>query len=214
MVLEHIAASASTPARTSTRRSTGSRARTAGQRMRQDPGAQFIGPACVIDVTTRSTRTRPPAHGGGIKAWDEHMGRFRRTWGCCVPGGDGGPTRDSFLNLGADGPHSPGFHAAASLMLATSATSSRRRQTVGSDAGRPRLRPGVSESHHHARHRQVRPRQPREPRSAAADRRAPTAPLKIVNGPRQPSARRRPGAGADHDRGRSPPRPAMQNRAA
>ena len=55
---------------------------------------------------------------------------------CCAPTGASAPHEDEFLNIGADGAHSPGFHQDASAFLA------QERdilgvgvETVGTDAG-------------------------------------------------------------------------------
>ena len=102
------------------------------------PVRRFVGPACVIDVT-REVAADPdflltPER---IEAWEAEHGR--------IPAGSwvllrtdwskrGGPA--AFLNMAADGPHTPGFHMAASELLA------RGRdvlgvgvETVGTDAG-------------------------------------------------------------------------------
>jgi kynurenine formamidase len=102
------------------------------------PARRFVGPACVIDVTkevaTNSDFLLMPEH---INAWEQKHGR--------IPAGswvllrtDWSKRKDaaSFLNVGSDGPHSPGFHKTTSELLA------RERdvlgvgvETVGTDAG-------------------------------------------------------------------------------
>lgn len=102
------------------------------------PVQQFVGPACVIDVT-KAVASNPdflltPDH---ILAWEKDYGR--------IPGGawlllrtDWSKRTDpqAFLNVQEDGLHSPGFHKTASEFLA------HERdilgvgvETVGTDAG-------------------------------------------------------------------------------
>jgi len=102
------------------------------------PARRFVGPACVIDVTQEVAMypdfLLTPEH---IQAWEAAHGRIppgawvllRTDWSKRTGAQD-------FLNVGADGPHSPGFHRAASELLA------RERdilgvgvETVGTDAG-------------------------------------------------------------------------------
>jgi kynurenine formamidase len=102
------------------------------------PVRRFVGPACVIDVTAEVAKDEDfllrPEH---IAAWEKVHGRIpsgawvllRTDWSKRTD-----PT--SFLNVRADGPHSPGFHRTASELLA------RERdvlgvgvETVGTDAG-------------------------------------------------------------------------------
>ena len=102
------------------------------------PVRRFVGPACVIDVSKDVAKNNDfllmPEH---VTAWETSNGR--------IPSGawvllrtDWSKRKDaaSFLNVGADGPHSPGFHQTTSELLA------RDRdvlgvgvETVGTDAG-------------------------------------------------------------------------------
>ena len=102
------------------------------------PVRRFVGPACVIDVSQEVAKNNDfllmPEH---VVAWEAAHGR--------IPAGawvllrtDWSKRKDakSFLNVGADGPHSPGFHKTTSELLA------RDRdvlgvgvETVGTDAG-------------------------------------------------------------------------------
>jgi kynurenine formamidase len=102
------------------------------------PARRFMGPACVIDVTADVAKNEDfllmPEH---VEAWEKKHG--------AIPAGawvllrtDWSRRSDpvKFLNVRADGPHSPGFHAATSELLA------KRRdvlgvgvETVGTDAG-------------------------------------------------------------------------------
>jgi kynurenine formamidase len=102
------------------------------------PARRFVGPACVIDVTA-DVATNPdfllmPEH---IVAWEESHGRIPAgAWVLLRTGWSKRAEPEAFLNVAADGPHSPGFHKSASELLA------RDRdvlgvgvETVGTDAG-------------------------------------------------------------------------------
>ena len=102
------------------------------------PVSRFIGPACVIDLSADAAADPDvlvtPAR---IAEWEDAHGR--------IPGGAwvlvrtdwsrrGDPAQ--FLNLAADGPHSPGFEAAASRLLANERdVLGVGVETVGTDAG-------------------------------------------------------------------------------
>jgi len=103
------------------------------------PAGRFVGPACVIDVT-REVAADPdfllmPAH---VEAWEREHGRIPpNAWVLLRTGWSARADAKEFLNVQADGPHSPGFHRSTSELLA------RDRQvlgvgveTVGTDAGR------------------------------------------------------------------------------
>lgn len=102
------------------------------------PAGRFIGPACVIDVTADVEKDEDflltPAR---IEAWEETHGRIPAgAWVLLRTGWSRRTTAAAFLNVRDDGPHSPGFHADASTMLA------KERdvlgvgvETVGTDAG-------------------------------------------------------------------------------
>jgi kynurenine formamidase len=102
------------------------------------PVERFVGPACVIDVTADVERDEDflltPDR---ILAWEAQHGRIpARAWVLLRTGWSRRADAASFLNVRADGPHSPGFHADASRLLA------RDRdvlgvgvETVGTDAG-------------------------------------------------------------------------------
>jgi kynurenine formamidase len=102
------------------------------------PARRFVGPACVIDVT-REVEANPdflltPER---IETWEAEHGRIPPgAWVLLRTGWSKRSDAAAFLNVGADGPHSPGFHATASTMLA------RDRdvlgvgvETIGTDAG-------------------------------------------------------------------------------
>ena len=102
------------------------------------PVRRFVGPACVIDVTKEVqanpdfllTRRR-------IEAWEREHGRI--PIGAWVLMSSGWSTRTdpaAFLNVAADGPHSPGFDADASRMLAHERdVLGVGVETIGTDAG-------------------------------------------------------------------------------
>jgi kynurenine formamidase len=102
------------------------------------PPRQFVGPACVIDLTGDVERNpdfllKPDR----IMAWEAEHGRIpARAWVLLRTGWSRRRDPAAFLNVGADGPHSPGIDAAASTLLA------RERdvlgvgvETIGTDAG-------------------------------------------------------------------------------
>jgi kynurenine formamidase len=102
------------------------------------PALRFVGPACVIDVTA-DVATNPdfllmPEH---IETWEKSHGRIPAgAWVLLRTGWSTRAEPRAFLNVAADGPHSPGFHQSASELLA------RDRdvlgvgvETVGTDAG-------------------------------------------------------------------------------
>ena len=102
------------------------------------PARRFVGPACVIDVTA-DVATNPdfllmPEH---IVTWEKVHGRIPAgAWVLLRTGWSTRAEPGEFLNVAADGPHSPGFHKSASELLA------RDRdvlgvgvETVGTDAG-------------------------------------------------------------------------------
>jgi len=102
------------------------------------PARRFVGPACVIDVTA-DVATNPdfllmPEH---IVTWEKLHGRIPAgAWVLLRTGWSTRAEPRAFLNVAADGPHSPGFHKSASELLA------RDRdvlgvgvETVGTDAG-------------------------------------------------------------------------------
>lgn len=102
------------------------------------PGRRFIGPACVIDVTreveTNADFLLTPAR---IVAWEEEHGRIPASaWVLLRTGWSTRTDPVTFLNVGHDGPHSPGFHADASRLLAHDRDIlGVGVETIGTDAG-------------------------------------------------------------------------------
>jgi kynurenine formamidase len=102
------------------------------------PVRRFVGPACVIDIE-RETATNPdflvtPAR---IAEWEKEHGRIAAgSWVLLRTGWSRRTDPKAFLNVGADGPHSPGFDAAASRMLAHDRDIlGVGVETIGTDAG-------------------------------------------------------------------------------
>ena len=102
------------------------------------PARRFIGPACVIDVSKDVAGNEDfllmPDH---VTAWETKHGRIPKgAWVLLHTDWSKRNDAKSFLNVKADGPHSPGFHKSTSELLA------RDREilgvgveTVGTDAG-------------------------------------------------------------------------------
>ena len=102
------------------------------------PVRRFVGPACVIDVT-KDVQANPDflLTRGRIEAWEREHGRIPS--GAWVLMHSGWSTRTdpvAFLNVAADGPHSPGFDADASRLLAHERdVLGVGVETIGTDAG-------------------------------------------------------------------------------
>ena len=102
------------------------------------PAGRFIGPACVIDVTSDVDRNEDflltPDR---IRSWEAEHGRIPAgSWVLLRTGWSRRTDPTKFLNVRADGPHSPGFHADASRMLANDRDIlGVGVETVGTDAG-------------------------------------------------------------------------------
>ena len=102
------------------------------------PLERCIGPACVIDVTAESAADPDflltPTH---IAAWEAAHGPIpSRSWVLLRTGWSARRDAAAFLNVGADGPHTPGFDAAASRMLALDRNVlGVGVETIGTDAG-------------------------------------------------------------------------------
>lgn len=102
------------------------------------PAARFVGPAAVIDVT-REVDKNPDflLTPDRIEAWEAAHGRIPKgAWVLMRTGWSGRTDKASFLNAAPDGPHSPGFHASASTLLAHDRdVLGVGVETIGTDAG-------------------------------------------------------------------------------
>ena len=102
------------------------------------PPRRFVGPACVVDVTEEVARnpdfllTRER-----IETWEREHGRIPAgAWVLLQTGWSLRTDPAEFLNVTADGPHSPGFDADASRMLAGDRdVLGVGVETIGTDAG-------------------------------------------------------------------------------
>ncbi|MBZ5555875.1 MAG: cyclase family protein [Acidobacteriia bacterium] len=102
------------------------------------PARRFVGPACVIDVT-RDVDANPDflLTLDRLEQWERQHGRIQRgSWVLLRTGWSRRTDRAAFLNVGADGPHSPGFDAAVSTLLAKDRdVLGVGVETIGTDAG-------------------------------------------------------------------------------
>jgi kynurenine formamidase len=102
------------------------------------PPRRFVGPACVIDVTAEVVANPDflllPEH---VAAWELRHGRIPRgAWVLLRTGWSERTSAEAFLNVGPDGPHSPGFHRTTSELLAQERdVLGVGVETVGTDAG-------------------------------------------------------------------------------
>ncbi len=102
------------------------------------PVEQFIGPACVIDVSHESKSNHDflltAEH---ILAWEEINGKIpAKSWLLLRTDWSKRQGADEFLNLSEDGPHNPGFDPSASKLLAEERdVLGVGVETVGTDAG-------------------------------------------------------------------------------
>ena len=102
------------------------------------PASRFVGPACVIDVSAEVERNPDflllPEH---ITAWEASHGRIPRgAWVLMRTDWSKRSDPKSFLNVREDGPHSPGFHASTSKLLAKDRdVLGVGVETIGTDAG-------------------------------------------------------------------------------
>ena len=102
------------------------------------PPRRFVGPACVIDV-----RREVAADADflltvdRLEAWEREHGRIPAgAWVLLCTGWSTRTDPAAFLNIAPDGPHSPGFDAAASRLLAHDRdVLGVGVETIGTDAG-------------------------------------------------------------------------------
>jgi kynurenine formamidase len=102
------------------------------------PVSRFIGPACVIDVT-REVANDPDFLLGveHVERWEAAHGRIpRRAWVFLRTGWSRRMDPAAFINARDDGPHSPGFDARTSTLLAKDRdVLGVGVETIGTDAG-------------------------------------------------------------------------------
>jgi len=102
------------------------------------PARKLVGPACVLDVTSNVAKDQDfllmPEH---VAAWEKAHGRIPTgAWVLLRTGWSKRTDPKSFLNVGPDGPHSPGFHHTTSTLLAKDRdVLGVGVETVGTDAG-------------------------------------------------------------------------------
>ena len=102
------------------------------------PARRFVGPAYVIDVTADVARDPDfLLTVARIEAWEREHSRIPAGAWVLLRTGWSRRTGAAFQNVGADGPHSPGFDAAASRLLAHDRNVlGVGVETIGTDAGR------------------------------------------------------------------------------
>lgn len=102
------------------------------------PVRRFVGPACVIDVSAEVAKHPDfllmPEH---VLAWEQQHHRIPAgAWVLLRSGWSKRSDAKAFLNVGPDGPHSPGFHQSTSELLAHDRdVLGVGVETVGTDAG-------------------------------------------------------------------------------
>jgi kynurenine formamidase len=102
------------------------------------PARLYVGPAAVIDVTAdvdaNSDFLLTPDR---VEAWEREHGRIPPgAWVLLRTGWSRRSGTAAFINVAADGPHSPGFHADTSTLLAHDrAVLGVGVETIGTDAG-------------------------------------------------------------------------------
>jgi len=102
------------------------------------PARRFIGPACVIDVEQDVARNADfLVTPDRIAQWERTHGRIPQgAWVLLRTGWSQRQDPSEFLNVSPDGPHSPGFDAAASRFLAQERdVLGVGVETIGTDAG-------------------------------------------------------------------------------
>jgi kynurenine formamidase len=118
------------------------------------PPHQFVGPACVIDITSEVEANEDylldvPA----LERWEAAHGRIPRGAWVLLRSGWSRRTGAAFLNVRDDGPHSPGLEKETSLTLAVERdVIGVGVETIGTDAGQAgRFDPPFP--NHHIMHR-------------------------------------------------------------
>jgi isatin hydrolase len=101
------------------------------------PARQFIGPACVIDVTSEVAANEDYLlDAAGLDRWETAHGRIPRGAWVLLRTGWSRRSAEAFLNVRDDGPHGPGFDQAVSRLLAADRdVLGVGVETIGTDAG-------------------------------------------------------------------------------
>ena len=102
------------------------------------PARRFVGPACVIDVTAGVARDADfLLTVERIEQWEHEHGRIPAgAWVLLQTGWSRRTDPAAFVNVAGDGPHSPGFDARASRLLAEERDIlGVGVETIGTDAG-------------------------------------------------------------------------------
>jgi kynurenine formamidase len=102
------------------------------------PARRFVGPACVIDVTADVVRNADfLLTVERIEQWEREHGRIPAgAWVLLQTGWSRRTDPAAFVNVAANGPHSPGFDARASRLLAEARdVLGVGVETIGTDAG-------------------------------------------------------------------------------
>jgi kynurenine formamidase len=102
------------------------------------PARRLVGPACVIDVRRDVARDADfLLTAERVEAWEGEHGRIPAgAWLLLCTGWSTRSDASDFLNVAADGPHSPGFDAGASRLLAHDRdVLGVGVETIGTDAG-------------------------------------------------------------------------------
>jgi kynurenine formamidase len=101
------------------------------------PARQFVGPACVIDITNDVAANEDYLLDvAALEKWESAHGRIPRGAWVLLKTGWSRRTGSAFFNVREDGPHNPGFDQATSLLLATDRdVLGVGVETIGTDAG-------------------------------------------------------------------------------
>ena len=101
------------------------------------PPRQFVGPACVIDVTSDVAANEDYLLDvAALERWESSNGRVPSGAWVLLRTGWSRRSGAAFLNVRADGPHGPGFDKATSMLLATDRdVLGVGVETIGTDAG-------------------------------------------------------------------------------
>jgi len=101
------------------------------------PARQFVGPACVIDVTKEvASNDDYLLDVAALEKWESAHGRIPRGAWVLLRTGWSQRSGAAFFNVRADGPHAPGFDQQVSMLLATDRdVLGVGVETIGTDAG-------------------------------------------------------------------------------